>query len=121
MIIHWDSTDMWFIENNFVDMIITSPPYDSLRNYNWSLEWDYEVFKKIAQECFRVLKKSWVLVWDGIICYKFCNQSRCCSKEKMIQLIKENNFKMVNGWDWMNSSLILVPIQKFIDISFEIY
>ena len=44
---------------NFVDLTITSPPYDDLREYKgYSFE-----FEKIAKELFRVTKKDGVLVW----------------------------------------------------------
>ena len=42
-----------------VDLVITSPPYDDLRDYKgYSFE-----FEKIAQGLFRVLKKGGVAVW----------------------------------------------------------
>ena len=42
-----------------VDMVITSPPYDDIRNYN-----GYKFqFEKIANELFRVIKKGGVIIW----------------------------------------------------------
>ena len=46
-----------------IDLTVTSPPYDELRNYEWSLVWDFEVFSKIAKELSRVTKDWWVVVW----------------------------------------------------------
>jgi len=47
------------MDNNFVDLTITSPPYDNLRDYNgYSFE-----FEKIAKELFRITKEGGVLVW----------------------------------------------------------
>lgn len=47
------------IEDNFIDLTITSPPYDDLRNYNgYSFE-----FEEIAKELFRVTKEGGVVVW----------------------------------------------------------
>ena len=44
---------------NYIDFIITSPPYDDIRNYNgYSFE-----FEKIALELKRVLKKGGVIIW----------------------------------------------------------
>jgi site-specific DNA-methyltransferase (adenine-specific) len=41
------------------DLIITSPPYDNLRNYN-----GYNFpFEEIAKGCFKVLKQGGVIVW----------------------------------------------------------
>ncbi|WP_207764424.1 DNA-methyltransferase [Raineya orbicola] len=47
------------MSDEFVDFIITSPPYDDIRNYNG---YQFE-FEKIAQELFRVLKKGGVMIW----------------------------------------------------------
>ena len=51
------------IDAETIDFIITSPPYDNLRTYNNTLKWDFEIFKEIAQELFRVLKKGGVIIW----------------------------------------------------------
>lgn len=48
------------INDNSIDLVVTSPPYDNLRSYNNSLGWDFE---KIAKELFRVLAKGGVIVW----------------------------------------------------------
>ena len=45
--------------NDFVDFVITSPPYDDIRNYNG---YQFE-FEKIAIELFRVLKMGGVIIW----------------------------------------------------------
>lgn len=45
--------------DNFVDLTVTSPPYDGLRKYNgYSFE-----FEKVAAELFRVTKDGGVVVW----------------------------------------------------------
>lgn len=52
------------IPNNTVDMVITSPPYDNLRNYNGVGDtWNHKKFQAIANELFRVLKDGGVIVW----------------------------------------------------------
>ncbi len=45
--------------NNFVDLTVTSPPYDSLRDYN-GYTFDFE---SIAKELYRVTKEGGVVVW----------------------------------------------------------
>jgi DNA modification methylase len=47
------------MEENFVDLTVTSPPYDQLRNYN-GYHFDFE---GIAKNLFRITKKGGVLVW----------------------------------------------------------
>lgn len=64
MIIHWDCLEkMKKLEDNSIDMILTSPPYDNLRTYNWSLLWNFEIFMWIANQCKRVIKEWGVIVW----------------------------------------------------------
>ncbi len=47
------------IDDNIIDLTVTSPPYDNLREYKgFSLD-----FKKIAKELFRITKPGGVLVW----------------------------------------------------------
>ena len=45
--------------NDFIDLTVTSPPYDNLRNYN-GYTFDFE---NIAKELFRTTKKGGVAVW----------------------------------------------------------
>ncbi len=45
--------------NNFIDMAITSPPYDNLRTYN-GYSFDFE---NIAKELYRIIKPGGVIVW----------------------------------------------------------
>ena len=52
------------LPSHSVDLIITSPPYDGLRTYGGSMTWNTEVFKAIAIELARVLKKGGVIVWN---------------------------------------------------------
>jgi len=52
--------------DNYVDLVLTSPPYDHLRSYNGNNKFEFE---KIAVELTRVLKTGGVIVWivgDGM-------------------------------------------------------
>ena len=51
------------IPDNSIDLVITSPPYDNLRDYNNSLHWNMEIFSKIALEITRVLAYGGCIVW----------------------------------------------------------
>ena len=47
-----------------VDLTVTSPPYDNLRTYNGNIDqWNFEKFKLIAKELFRVTANGGVVVW----------------------------------------------------------
>lgn len=54
------------LKNDYVDLTVTSPPYDNLRKYK-GFEWDFE---GIAKELYRITKPGGVVVWivaDGCI------------------------------------------------------
>jgi len=52
------------IPSGSVDLTVTSPPYDKLRNYNGNnKQWGEHVWKLVLSELFRVTKKGGVVVW----------------------------------------------------------
>ena len=59
-IIHGDCLDvMAKMRPESVDLIVTSPPYDDLRDYN---EYTFN-FEEIAKETYRILKQNGVMCW----------------------------------------------------------
>lgn len=76
------------IEYNRIDFILTSPPYDNLRDYKgFSFN-----FKEIAGELFRILKNEGVMVWivgDSVI-----NGSESLSSFYQAIYFKEIGFKI---------------------------
>ncbi|HEY8445379.1 MAG TPA: site-specific DNA-methyltransferase [Bacilli bacterium] len=48
-----------YIPDNFIDLTVTSPPYDNLRDYNGYI-FD---FKSMAHELYRVTKEGGIIVW----------------------------------------------------------
>ena len=46
-----------------IDLTVTSPPYDNLRDYNNKVTWNFEKFKEVAKELFRITKPGGVVVW----------------------------------------------------------
>lgn len=59
-IYHWNCVDIMKSMDDFsIDLTVTSPPYDDLRNYKWY----HFPFEEIAKELFRITKKWWVVVW----------------------------------------------------------
>ena len=52
------------IPDGSVDLTVTSPPYDNLRTYNGNInQWNFEKFKEIALELYRITKDGGVVVW----------------------------------------------------------
>jgi site-specific DNA-methyltransferase (adenine-specific) len=50
---------MKLIEDESIDLTVTSPPYDNLRKYN-GFKWDFE---SVAKELYRATKEGGVVVW----------------------------------------------------------
>lgn len=54
------------LDDESINMVVTSPPYDNLRQYHGVVDedsWNFETFKPIAKELYRVMKNGSVLVW----------------------------------------------------------
>lgn len=51
------------LPDNCIDLTVTSPPYDDLRDYENKLVWDYNTFRKVARELYRITKKGGIVVW----------------------------------------------------------
>ena len=45
--------------DDYIDLTITSPPYDDLRNYNSTFD-----IKEIARQLYRITKKGGIVVWN---------------------------------------------------------
>ena len=49
--------------DGFVDLTVTSPPYDNLRIYTGEMVWNEDVWKATIKELYRVTKQGGVVVW----------------------------------------------------------
>ena len=63
-LIHGDCLEVMrdFGDDSF-DLTVTSPPYDNLRTYNGTLEWNEDIWKAIIKDLHRVTKQGGVVVW----------------------------------------------------------
>jgi len=72
--------------NDFIDLVVTSPPYDNLRTYNgYSFP-----FQEIAKELFRVMKVGGVIVW--VVKDETINKSETLTSFKQALYFKELGF-----------------------------
>ncbi|MCL1863429.1 MAG: site-specific DNA-methyltransferase [Defluviitaleaceae bacterium] len=46
-----------------IDLTVTSPPYDDLRDYGDTLQWDFLKFTRVADLLYKVTKPGGVIVW----------------------------------------------------------
>ena len=63
-LMHGDCLElMKTLPDGSVDLTVTSPPYDNLRTYNNTLEWNEDIWKQVLSELFRVTANGGVVVW----------------------------------------------------------
>jgi len=74
--------------DNFVDLVVTSPPYDDLRTYN-GYSFDFE---DIAKELYRVTKEGGVIVW--VIADQTKNGTESGTSFKQALFFKEIGFNI---------------------------
>ena len=75
-----------------VDLTVTSPPYDTIRDYNGSLIWDFEVFKEVAKRLYEITEKGGVVVW--VVADKTINGSESGTSFKQALYFIELGFKL---------------------------
>ncbi len=90
------------LPNESVDLIVTSPPYDNLREYNNSSNWNYQIFQNIALEIIRVLKNGGVLVW--IVGDMMIDRSESGSSFKQCLYFKEQGLLLHDTMIWQKIS-----------------
>lgn len=74
--------------DDFIDLTVTSPPYDGLRDYNgYSFQ-----FEDIAKELYRVTKQGGVVVW--VVCDSTIKGSETGTSFKQALYFKECGFNL---------------------------
>ncbi len=76
------------MKDNFIDLVVTSPPYDNMREYN-GYSFDFE---NIAKELYRVIKKGGVIAW--IVGDETINGSESGTSFKQALYFKELGFNL---------------------------
>ena len=76
------------MDDNCIDLTVTSPPYDDLRKYN-GYSWDFE---SIAKELYRVTKDGGVVVW--VVGDKTVKGSETGTSFKQALFFKEIGFNL---------------------------
>lgn len=87
------------MNSGVVDLVITSPPYDNLRNYNDSLEWNFSIFRGIADELIRVLCVGGVIVW--VVSDATLNGSETGSSFKQALYFMEKGLNLHDTMIWI--------------------
>ena len=82
-------TYMKNMEDGVIDMTVTSPPYEDLRDYS-GIEWNADVWQNILRELFRVTKPGGVCAW--IVADKTKNFSESGESFRQALFAKEIGF-----------------------------
>jgi site-specific DNA-methyltransferase (adenine-specific) len=76
---------------DFIDLVVTSPPYDNMRDYN-GYEFTHEKLIKIIKELYRVLKVGGVVVW--VVSDSTLNGSETGTSFRQALEFMNNGFKL---------------------------
>lgn len=87
------------LEDNSIDLTVTSPPYDSLRTYN-GFSWDFEW---VAKELYRITKKGGVVVW--VVGDQTVKWSESWTSFKQALYFKECGFNLHDTMIWIKEQL----------------
>lgn len=82
------------IQDNFIDLTVTSPPYDNLRTYN-GYSFDFE---NVAKELYRVTKKGGVVIW--VVGDKVIKGSESGTSFRQALYFKECGFNLHDTMIW---------------------
>ena len=96
------------IENNSIDLTVTSPPYDELRKYN-GFSWDFE---SVAKELYRITKSGGIVVWvvgDG----HDKNGSETLTSFKQGLYFKDIGFNMHDTMIYQKNSYPFPPSNRY--------
>ena len=101
------------IPDNSIDMVLTSPPYDELKEYN-----GYKFnFQEIAKQMYRTIKTGGSLVW--VVNDATINGSETCSSFKQAIYFKGIGFKLHDTMIWHKPNCFNFGSNKCYRNSFE--
>lgn len=103
-------TEMRKMESNIIDLTVTSPPYDNLRTYAGTLEWNFDIFKQVANEIYRITKDGGVVVW--VVGDATIKGSETGTSFKQALYFKEIGFNLHDTMIWEKSSFSAVGSLK---------
>lgn len=90
------------LEQDSIDLTVTSPPYDDLRKYKDSLEWGEHVWSVLIDELYRVTAEGGVVVW---ICQDKCvNGGESMTSFKQALRFGEAGFRLYDTMIWNKPS-----------------
>ncbi len=97
------------MNDKFIDLTVTSPPYDNLRTYNDNIDetWDETVWKPIIKELYRVTKEGGVVVW--VVGDATINGSETGTSFKQALYAMECGFNLHDTMIWRKNAIPYDP------------
>lgn len=91
------------VGDNTFDLIVTSPPYDSLRKYgDENFCWNHTKFLEIAKELFRTTKDGGIVVWN--VGDQTVNGSETGTSYRQVLSFMDMGFKLNDTMIWKKSN-----------------
>lgn len=101
------------LPDNFIDLTVTSPPYDNLRKYS-GYSFDFE---NLANELYRITKPGGVVVW--VVGDATVKGSETGTSFKQALYFKEIGFKLHDTMIFQKASPPIIPTVKRYQPNFE--
>lgn len=110
-ILHGDCLElMAAMESDSIDLTVTSPPYDNLRDYNgYSFD-----FKGIAKELYRITKPGGVVVW--VVGDATVKGSETGTSFRQALYFKETGFRLHDTMIYQKDSISFPDINRYYQI-----
>lgn len=99
------------LQDNCIDLTVTSPPYDNLRKYN-GFSWNFE---ETAKELYRVTKQGGVVVW--VVGDATINGSETGTAFKQALFFKQLGFNLHDTMIWQKTNpMPKVKTSRYFDV-----
>lgn len=98
------------LEQQSVDLVVTSPPYDNLRKYK-GFSFDFE---NTAKELYRVLKDGGVVVW--VVSDQTINGSESGTSFRQALFFKQIGFNLYDTMIWLKPSPAAPTQGRYYDV-----
>ena len=97
------------LPNDCIDLTVTSPPYDNLREYN-GYSFDFET---LAKELYRVTKQGGVIVW--IVSDATVNGSETGTSFRQALFFKEVGFNLHDTMIWAKDTMTFPDNTRYVN------
>lgn len=118
-LLHGDCLEkMTEIPDGSVDLTVTSPPYDNLRTYEGTLNWNEDIWKQVLEHLYQVTKQGGVVVW--VVGDATIKGSETGTSFKQALYAKEIGFNLHDTMIWQKPNYApFYPSIKRYDLNFE--